>query len=485
VDSKVAENLADRRGSNAAAGGAMWGAPMWGETMPGAADKKLSDRAIEKSGVKVGPGVEGGDNLGDSGSLIAQVRKTQTAPPPRADASPYAKWLNEDVAYIITNAEREVFERLRGDEQRQQFIERFWLRRDPTPGTSKNELKEEHYRRIAFANSRFAWQNPGWKSDRGRIYITFGPPDEIESHPSGGRLTDGSISTTSPFELWRYRHIEAVGAEGIFAFVDSDRNGEYPLMQSPIAQTPSRSAPVVGALKKPSVDQVQETVPGARVVYVVGAVRRAGAFGPIERGTLSVRKVVALSGGLKPEAAPGSAKILRAIDNAWRRLELPANVRSILSGEAGDVPLLPDDILFIPTDHEQNPGARPAEWILDSYLVAQLDWRTQYGSGSSDTPGAVNQRQNEDSVSGDLVDEPVGSYQEFPNGLIAKLGNDLAAFCKVTQRSGRLFHILNERGCVERGIAGDVPGGSFQIVPSRAGPDYFSSHRDIRFSTSA
>ena len=97
--------------------------------------------------------------------------------------TPYKKWLNEDVAYIITDEEREAFKRLSTDDERQQFIEQFWLRRDPTPDTEENEYKEEHYRRIAYANERFASGIPGWKTDRGRIYITFGPPDEIESHP--------------------------------------------------------------------------------------------------------------------------------------------------------------------------------------------------------------------------------------------------------------------------------------------------------------
>ena len=100
--------------------------------------------------------------------------------------TPYRKWLNEDVAYIITDEERAAFKRLQTDEEREQFIEQFWLRRDPTPDTVENEFKEEHYRRIAYANEHYASGIPGWKTDRGRIYITFGPPDEIESHPSGG-----------------------------------------------------------------------------------------------------------------------------------------------------------------------------------------------------------------------------------------------------------------------------------------------------------
>ena len=98
----------------------------------------------------------------------------------------YKKWLSEDVVWIITDEERAAFKQLSNDEERDQFIEAFWQRRDPTPDTVENEFKEEHYRRIAYANEHFAAGIPGWKSDRGRMYIMYGPADEIESHPSGG-----------------------------------------------------------------------------------------------------------------------------------------------------------------------------------------------------------------------------------------------------------------------------------------------------------
>ena len=108
---------------------------------------------------------------------------------------------------------RQAFKRLSTDDERESFIEQFWLRRDPTPDTMENEFKEEHYRRIAYANDRFASGIPGWKTDRGRIYITFGPPDENESHPSGGSYNrpfdeGGGTTSTFPFEIWRYRYIE-------------------------------------------------------------------------------------------------------------------------------------------------------------------------------------------------------------------------------------------------------------------------------------
>lgn len=152
--------------------------------------------------------------------------------------TPYKKWLNEDVAYIITDEERQAFKHLSTDEERQQFIEQFWLRRDPTPDTEENEFKEEHYRRIAYANERFASGIPGWKTDRGRIYIEYGPPDEIESHPSGGTYErpyeeGGGETSTYPFEQWRYRYIEGIGTNIIIEFVDTTMSGEYHMTMDP------------------------------------------------------------------------------------------------------------------------------------------------------------------------------------------------------------------------------------------------------------
>ena len=100
--------------------------------------------------------------------------------------TPYKKWLDEDVTYIITPEERSAFLRLQTNEEREQFIEQFWLRRNPDPDSPENTFKEEHYRRIAYANEHYASGIPGWKTDRGRIYIMWGPPDEVDSHPSGG-----------------------------------------------------------------------------------------------------------------------------------------------------------------------------------------------------------------------------------------------------------------------------------------------------------
>jgi GWxTD domain-containing protein len=155
-------------------------------------------------------------------------------------ATPYKKWLNEDVAYIITDEERAAFKQANNDEEREQFIEQFWLRRDPTPGTPENEFKAEHYRRIAYANEHLAPTSglPGWKTDRGRIYITYGPPDEIEDHSSGGfyqRLPEegGGTTSTFPFQQWRYKLIDGIGSNIIIEFVDPTYTKEFRMTSDP------------------------------------------------------------------------------------------------------------------------------------------------------------------------------------------------------------------------------------------------------------
>ncbi|HEX4809536.1 MAG TPA: GWxTD domain-containing protein [Bryobacteraceae bacterium] len=140
-----------------------------------------------------------------------------------AAVSPYSKWLNEEVVYIIAPEERAAFERLTTDEEREKFIEQFWLRRDPTPGTPENEFKEEHYRRIAYANSHFASSRAGWQTDRGHMYILYGPPDEIDSHPNG------HPQSAYPFEDWMYLHVKGMGDNVYFRFIDPTRQGEYQL----------------------------------------------------------------------------------------------------------------------------------------------------------------------------------------------------------------------------------------------------------------
>ncbi len=146
--------------------------------------------------------------------------------------TPWKNWLNQEVVYIITDQEKKAFLALKTDEEREQFVEQFWLRRDPTPDTEENEYKEEIYRRIAYANEHFASGIPGWKTDRGRIYIEYGPPDEIDSHPSGGTYErpyeeGGGTTSTYPFEDWTYRYIEGVGTNVQLEFVDTTMTGEY------------------------------------------------------------------------------------------------------------------------------------------------------------------------------------------------------------------------------------------------------------------
>ena len=165
--------------------------------------------------------------------------------------STYKKWLNEDVRWIITPEELSAFKQLSNDEERDQFIEQFWLRRDPTPDTEENEFKEEHYRRIAYANEHFAAGKAGWRTDRGRIYIVFGPPDEIDAHPSGGQYNrpmeeGGGETSTYPFETWRYRYIEGLGDKGqevMIEFVDTCHVRRIPHDHRPQRERRAASCP--------------------------------------------------------------------------------------------------------------------------------------------------------------------------------------------------------------------------------------------------
>lgn len=120
-------------------------------------------------------------------------------------------WLTEDVAFIISPEERCAFFHLATDEERDHFIEQFWSSRAPDPSSLDNSFKREHYERIVIANEKFSDQLPGWKTDRGRVYVTFGPPDSIESHQSK--------------EVWHYRHLDGVGENVELEFVDSSGTG--------------------------------------------------------------------------------------------------------------------------------------------------------------------------------------------------------------------------------------------------------------------
>ena len=144
----------------------------------------------------------------------------------------YKTWLEQDVSYIISDEERKAFKTLSNDEEREAFIEQFWLRRNPNPDSPENEFREEHYRRIAYANEHYAAGKPGWKTDRGHIYISLGPPDSIDSHPSGGSYQrpyeeGGGETSTFPFEVWHYRYLEGIGENIDLEFVDTCQCGDY------------------------------------------------------------------------------------------------------------------------------------------------------------------------------------------------------------------------------------------------------------------
>jgi len=150
----------------------------------------------------------------------------------------YKDWLEKDVAYIITDEERKAFKKLQTDDERERFIEEFWRRRDPDPDTDENEYREEYYERIAYANEHFASGIPGWKTDRGRIWIMYGKPDETESHPSGGAYNresyeGGGSTSTYPFERWFYRYLAGVGSGIEIEFVDPTGSGEYRIARNP------------------------------------------------------------------------------------------------------------------------------------------------------------------------------------------------------------------------------------------------------------
>src|ERR1017187_788331 len=170
--------------------------------------------------------------------MTEKQRKKQEKKLQKELETPYKKWLNEDVSYIISDEEKQAWKRLATDDERQQFIEQFWLRRDPTPATEENEFKEEHYRRIAYANEHYASGIPGWKTDRGRIYIMYGPADEIEDHSSGGSYErpmeeGGGETSTYPFQTWRYRYIEGIGTNIMIEFVDPTMSGEFHMTMDP------------------------------------------------------------------------------------------------------------------------------------------------------------------------------------------------------------------------------------------------------------
>lgn len=163
----------------------------------------------------------------------------------------YKDWLEKDVAYIITDEERKAFRKLETDDERERFIEEFWRRRDPDPDTDENEFKEEYYERIAYANEHFASGIPGWKTDRGRIWIMYGKPHDRETHPMGGSYErpsweGGGSTSTYPFEIWFYRYLPGVGSGIEIEFVDPTGSGEYRIARNPFEKDAMLMVPGAG-----------------------------------------------------------------------------------------------------------------------------------------------------------------------------------------------------------------------------------------------
>ncbi len=186
--------------------------------------------ASSDSVVQTSPSEEKPDPLKRPLSDKEQIRRQREVK--RELKGEYKKWVDEDVRWIITDQELAAFKSLANDEERDQFIEQFWQRRNPNPDSPENEFREQHYARIAYANEHFAAGKPGWKTDRGHIYISFGKPDSIDSHPSGGQydrpMEEGGGSTsTYPFEVWHYRYLEGIGDNIDIEFVDNCMCGDY------------------------------------------------------------------------------------------------------------------------------------------------------------------------------------------------------------------------------------------------------------------
>ena len=205
---------------------------------------------------------------------VRRTRNRPSSPPSRKQKATknysknstrqYKKWLNEDVVYIISPEERSAFVHLQTNEEREQFIEQFWQRRNPDPDSAENTYKEEHYRRIAYTNEHFASGIPGWKTDRGRIYIMWGPPDEIESHPSGGSYDrpsseGGGTTSTYPFEDWRYRYLEGIGEDVNIEFVDPTMTGEFHLTMDPSEKDALTYVPGAGLTEMESMGLASKT----------------------------------------------------------------------------------------------------------------------------------------------------------------------------------------------------------------------------------
>ncbi|MGH9359493.1 MAG: GWxTD domain-containing protein [Terriglobia bacterium] len=213
----------------------------------------------------------GGSSSSNSQEKLTKEQKRREKAIRKEMESPYKKWISGPISYIISPQEQSAFKKLSTDDEREQFIEQFWERRNPNPGDPENEFKEEFYRRIAYANEHFASGIPGWMTDRGRVYVTWGPPDSIESHDSGGSYTmspdeqpsysagasngSGGYMETYPFEDWYYHYIPGIGENVKLEFVDPTMSGEFHLSMNPcekdaLAETPGDPSGCQGPISR-------------------------------------------------------------------------------------------------------------------------------------------------------------------------------------------------------------------------------------------
>jgi GWxTD domain-containing protein len=294
--------------------------------------------------------------------------------------SVYKRWIDEDVRWIITDEENKTFKALKTDDEREQFIEQFWLRRDPDPDTDSNEYREEYYQRIAYSNEKFTSGIPGWKTDRGRIYVMFGKPDQIESHPSGGSYDrptweGGGTTSTYPFEIWWYRYIEGVGSDVEIEFVDPTGSGEYRIARSPYEKDALLYVPNAGLTLS---EQLGLSSKADRVAY--------GMFGP--------------GGG----GANGQMFGMRAKDQPFEKLDLLARLQRPPKVKFNDLAALANESALPKASFDVLPV---------SYVITQLRV-TDSAVLTSFTVHMENR---------DLVFKDVGGIQQAAVNIYAKITN--------------------------------------------------------------
>lgn len=187
----------------------------------------------------------------DSADQTRHLTKQQQQQLMKELGNPYKDWISGPISYIITPAERKAFDQLQTNGEREQFIQEFWARRNPDPNTEENTFKDNFYRRVAYANEHFSSGVPGWRTDRGRIYVMWGKPDSVQSHPSGGTYTrpqseGGGQTSTYPFEDWTYRYLPGIGDNVVLEFVDPTMSGEYYLTTDPSVKDALLNIPGAG-----------------------------------------------------------------------------------------------------------------------------------------------------------------------------------------------------------------------------------------------